>query len=269
MICLLIYVSSNYFHYLNDTGTILYKQKLFVMAIRTPTGRTFPGNFTIIPLSKKWVFHAIYRHAFLSLYCEFICSLNRLVVTDEEDAEYRSFECLIATQNVFQVSRVMLCTFHAVWQPFKRDLFSSLPSKKTRTGKLIELTEVGQKWGKYKIFSNEHFPLIIYDLIFILNYSLASYLYTIFQYQTCVYWTKDQYDRSHEILSEILKSKRCKDSLSHECIHVIEKFQTSMKKKENYLAFYVRSKISMSFDAMTTSPVESMNSALKNGMGIN
>jgi hypothetical protein len=71
------------------------------MAIRTPTGRTFPENFTIIPLSKKWVFHAIFRHAFLSLYGEFICSLDRLVVTDEEDAEYRSFECLIATQFFF------------------------------------------------------------------------------------------------------------------------------------------------------------------------
>jgi hypothetical protein len=163
----------------------------------------------------------------------------------------------------------MLCIFHAVWQPFKRDLYLLLPSKKTCTGKLIELTEVGQKWGEYLIFINEHFPLIIYDLIFILNCSLASYLYTIFQYQTCVYWTKDQCDRLHEILSEMLKSKRCKDSLSDECIHVIEKFQTSMKEKENYFAFYVWSKISKSFDAMTTSPVESMNSALKNGMGIN
>ncbi len=85
----------------------------------------------------------------------------------------------------------------------------------------------------------------------------------------CVYRTKDQYDRSHEILSEMLISKHCKNSLSDECIHMIEKFQTSMKEKENYLAFYVRSKISMSFDAMTTSPVKLMNSALKNGMGIN
>ncbi len=129
MICLLIYVSSNDFHYLNDTGTNLYKQELFVMAIMTPTGRTFPGNFTIIPSSKKWVFHAIFRHVFLSLNGELIYSLNRLVVTDEKDAEYRSFECLIATHNVFQFSRVMLCTFHAVWQPFKLDLNSLLPSK--------------------------------------------------------------------------------------------------------------------------------------------
>ncbi len=88
-----------------------------------------------------------------------------------------------------------------------------------------------------------------------LNFSISSYLYTIFQYQTCIYQTKDQCDRSHEILPEMLKSKQCKDCLSDECIHMIEKFQTSMKEKENYLAFYIRSKISMSFDAMTTSPV--------------
>ncbi len=122
----------------------------------------------------------------------------------------------------------MLCTFHAVWQPIKCDLYPLLPSKKTRTGKLIELTEVGQKWGEYQIFINEHITLIIYDLILILNCSLASYLYTMFQYQTSVYWTKGQYDRSHEIF-EMLKSKRCKDCLSDECIHMIEKFQTSMK----------------------------------------
>jgi hypothetical protein len=144
-----------------------------------------------------------------------------------------------------------------------------LPSKKSCKGKLIELTEVGQNWDEYQIFINEHFTIIIYDPIYILNCSLASYLYTVFQYQTCVYWTKDQYDRSHEILSEMLKSKRCKDCLSDECIHMIELLQTSMKEKENYLAIYIRLKISMSFDAVTTSPVESMNSSLKNGMGIN
>jgi hypothetical protein len=67
----------------------------------------------------------------------------------------------------------------------------------------------------------------------------------------------------------MLKSKWYKDSLSDECIHMIEKFQTSMKEKENYLAFYVRSKITMSLDAMTTSPVESMNSALNIFKGFN
>jgi hypothetical protein len=133
----LLYFPLNHFNYCNHTGTNLYKQELFIMAIRTPTGRTFPENFTIIPSSKKWIFHAIFRHAFLSLYGEFICSLNRLVLTDEEDAEYRSFEYLIETQNVFQFSRVMLCTFHAIWQPFKRDLYPLLPSKKHATVKLL------------------------------------------------------------------------------------------------------------------------------------
>ncbi len=39
--------------------------------------------------------------------------------------------------------------------------------------------------------------------------------------------------------------------------------------KETYLAFYDWKTISMSFDAMTTSPVESMKSSIKNGMGVN
>ena len=71
------------------------------MAIHSPTGQTFPWNFTIIPSAKKWVFHAIYCLAFVSLYAEHICALNQLVLTDEEDAEYRSFESLILTHEVF------------------------------------------------------------------------------------------------------------------------------------------------------------------------
>jgi hypothetical protein len=92
------------------------------MAVRSPSGKTFPGNFTIIPSAKKWVFHAIYRLSFLSLYGEHICLLNRLDIMDEEDAEYRSFETLILTHEMFRSSTVMLCTFHAIWQPFKRDI---------------------------------------------------------------------------------------------------------------------------------------------------
>ncbi len=57
--------------------------------------------------------------------------------------------------------------------------------------------------------------------------------------------------------------------LSPECINAIQQFRINIKEKECYLAFYVHSKISMSFDAMTQSPVESMNSSLKRGTGIN
>jgi hypothetical protein len=61
----------------------------------------------------------------------------------------------------------------------------------------------------------------------------------------------------------------CTKTLSPECINVIQHFQIVIKEKECYLAFYVHSEISMSFDAMTTSPIESMNCSLKRGMEIN
>jgi hypothetical protein len=71
------------------------------------------------------------------------------------------------------------------------------------------------------------------------------------------------------ILTETLSSPGCQDVLSNDCIKAIKKFQSSMIKKETYLAFYVWKTISMSFDATTTSPVESMNSSIKNRMGVN
>ena len=84
-----------------------------------------------------------------------------------------------------------------------------------------------------------------------------------------MYRTKAQYDRSNLILTEMLSSPLCQDVLSKDCIKAIEKLQCSMIVKETYLAFYVWKTISMSFDAMTMSPVESMNSSIKNGMGVN
>ena len=59
-----------------------------MIATCTPTGKIFPGNFTIITSAKKWVFHAIYPLAFGGFNSENICYMNRLVLSDEEDAEY-------------------------------------------------------------------------------------------------------------------------------------------------------------------------------------
>ncbi len=84
-----------------------------------------------------------------------------------------------------------------------------------------------------------------------------------------MYQTKAQYGRSNMILTEMLSSPLCQDVLSNDCIKAIEKCQCSMIKKDTYLAFYVRKTISMSFDAMTTSPVKSMNSSIKNYTGVN
>ena len=133
-----------------SSGTNRHKTELFVMAVRTPCGKTFPGNFSIIPSSKKWVFHAIFRLAFLELYGDEVCSMNRLVLTDEEDAEYRTFESLIATNDRFKLSKVMLCIFHAIWQPFKRDIYPLCP-KKSKKGQPTQLSKVGSGWGEYRL----------------------------------------------------------------------------------------------------------------------
>ncbi len=101
------------------------------------------------------------------------------------------------------------------------------------------------------------------------SWSIASYIYRIFQHQACVYQTKAQYDRSNMILTEMLSSPWCQEVLSTDCIKAIEKCQCTMIEKEAYLAFYLWKTVSMSFDAMTTSPVKSMNSSIKNGIGVN
>jgi hypothetical protein len=96
------------------------------MAVCTPSGRTLHGNLAIIPSEQSWVFHAIYQYAFPHFYSLEVCSRNRLVLTDKDEAEYRSFEALIKTTSDFKQSTVMLCTFHCVWMAFKKDLLTLL-----------------------------------------------------------------------------------------------------------------------------------------------
>ena len=62
-------------------GTNRQKKQLFVMAVRTPSGKTLPGNLSIIPSEQKWVFHALYQHAFPQLYSSEVCFRNRLALT--------------------------------------------------------------------------------------------------------------------------------------------------------------------------------------------
>ncbi len=107
-------------------GTNRQKKQLFVMAVRTPSENTLPGNISIIPSEQKWVFHALYQHAFPHLYSSEVCFRNRLVLTDEDEAEYRSFEALIRVTKEFSKSSVMLCTFHGIWMALKKDLITLL-----------------------------------------------------------------------------------------------------------------------------------------------
>jgi len=74
--------------------------------------------------------------------------MNHLVLSDEEDAEYRSFESLIATNVKFKKCKVMLCIFHATWQPFKRNIYPLCP-RKSKKEKPSELSKVGSAWGEH------------------------------------------------------------------------------------------------------------------------
>jgi hypothetical protein len=96
------------------SGTNQQKKELFVMAVRSASGDTLPGNLTIIPSAQKWVFHAIYQHAFPHLYSSEVCSRNRLVLTDEDTSQFKPFESLISTTHIFNLSKVMICTFHGI-----------------------------------------------------------------------------------------------------------------------------------------------------------
>jgi hypothetical protein len=119
------------------TGTNRQKKQLFVMDVRTPNGTTLPGNLTIVPSEQKWVFQSIYQLVFPHLYSSEVCSRNQLVLTDEDDAEYKSFESVIETVEEFCKSKVMLYTFHGIWMAFKKDL---LP--------LLDVCKHGKLYGK-------------------------------------------------------------------------------------------------------------------------
>ncbi len=112
--------------YLNHKGTNRDRSELFVAAVRSSSGDTVPENLTIIPSGQKWVFDTIYKFAFPYLYSANICKMNRMVLTDEDKSEYRPFQSAIATMDEFKQSKVMLCTFHGIWQSFKKDIYPLL-----------------------------------------------------------------------------------------------------------------------------------------------
>ena len=145
-------------------GTNRQNRDLFMMAIRWPTGETFPGNLTVIPSGKRWIFHCIYQHAFLALYGPETCSRNRLSLCDEDNAEYGPFENCIATVDEFKNSRLMLCLFHAIWQVFKKEIFNLLPKK----GKV--LTSVGKSWGELWKMTLHYFCFQIFILTSVVSF---------------------------------------------------------------------------------------------------
>jgi hypothetical protein len=85
----------------------------------------------------------------------------------------------------------------------------------------------------------------------------------------CVYENKQQYDKAHQILTATLKNALEKNHFTKEQFEAFAALQLKITEKERYFSYYIRKEISMTFDAMTTSPVESMNSHMKKFYNVN
>jgi hypothetical protein len=82
--------------------------------------------------------------------------MNRLVLTDEDEAEFAPFQCAIATMQEFKKSNVMLCTFHGIWQSFKKDLYP-----------LLDDNPNGQLLGMLTLFVTNQIRYIHFQRLFI------------------------------------------------------------------------------------------------------
>ena len=127
-------------------------KELFVMAVRSASGDTLPGNLTIIPSGQKWVFHSIYKYAFPHLYSVQVCARNWLVLTDKDPSEYSPMENLILSKDHFSQSTVMLCTFHGIWMAFKQSIVKTYGDN-----------DLGILYGKSLLYTKCQKPIVIYE----------------------------------------------------------------------------------------------------------
>jgi len=77
--------------------------------------------------------------------------------------------------------------------------------------------------------------------------------------------TKEEYDRSHEELSQFLYLPEVVGVLGEDCINAVISLQENLRSKESKLAGYMRNDIKSCMDACTTSPVEGNNRVIKHG----
>jgi hypothetical protein len=85
----------------------------------------------------------------------------------------------------------------------------------------------------------------------------------LFMHQACVYKTKQQYVKSNELLTAVIKEAHLNCRIDDLLKDAIQAFQVKMNVKQEYLAYYVQEHIHNCYDAMTTSPVESINCHIK------
>ena len=82
-------------------------------------------------------------------------------------------------------------------------------------------------------------------------------------HQACVFINQQQYNKSNELLTRIINEAHHQGIISDSLKEAFEAFQVKLNNKQLYLSNWVRRTIPNSCDAMTTSPVESINSHIK------
>jgi hypothetical protein len=78
--------------------------------------------------------------------------------------------------------------------------------------------------------------------------------------QACVYESQIQYRKSNEILTNVLQRLYSDNVLNQQLKEAFENYQVKITGKQHYFA--------LSFDAMTTSPVEPVNNHMKRNAGV-
>ena len=132
--------------YLDVTAnTNRQKRNLLLMVVKDANGETFIGNATVIPSEKRWVFHRIYHDFFVILYGCHTIMRNRLILTDDDDAEHGPLDNLIDTTECYKRTLHMLCIFHAIVMPYKEQVHPKLPRK---PGNSKEVTALGDAYGE-------------------------------------------------------------------------------------------------------------------------
>ena len=96
-----------------------------------------------------------------------------------------------------------------------------------------------------------------------------EWLYKLFMHQACVFENKYQYDMSNKIMTNVISDAFIKGLIKQPLKDAIDAFQIKLNNKRRYLAFYIRKTIHNCYDAMTTSPCESMNCHIKHNSKAN
>jgi hypothetical protein len=78
-------------------------------------------------------------------------------------------------------------------------------------------------------------------------------------HQACVFENKTQYEKANNILTSVIKEALKKLYIGKGLYEAISQFQVQLNEQGSYLAYWARKSVTMAFDAMTTSPVESIN----------